>query len=100
MALRIIALLHKRNRSSLGFSFFLQMADDRFQKAQTELIRTVEILHEEQERVVKIESIKKTLEIEVKNLTIRLEEVETNALVGGKRIISKLEARVSSGEDI
>jgi hypothetical protein len=76
------------------------MADDRFQKAQTELIRTVEILHEEQERVVKIESIKKTLEIEVKNLTIRLEEVETNALVGGKRIISKLEARVSSGEDI
>lgn len=71
------------------------MADDRFQKSQVELSRTVEILHEEQERVVKIESIKKTLEIEVKNLTVRLEEVETNALVGGKRIISKLEARVS-----
>lgn len=70
------------------------MADDRFQKSQTELSRTVEILHEEQERIVKIESIKKTLEIEVKNLTVRLEEVETNALVGGKRIISKLEARV------
>ena len=43
---------------------------------------------------MKIESIKKTLEIEVKNLTVRLEEVETNALVGGKRIISKLEARL------
>jgi len=70
------------------------MADDRFQKAQVELSRTVEILHEEQERIVKIECIKKTLEIEVKNLTVRLEEVETNALVGGKRIISKLEARV------
>jgi len=72
----------------------LKLSDDRFQRAQTELSRTVEILHEEQERVVKIESIKKTLEIEVKNLTVRLEEVETNALVGGKRIISKLEARL------
>lgn len=54
----------------------------------------MEILHEEQERVVKIEAIKKSLEIEVKNLSIRLEEVEANAIVGGKRIISKLEARL------
>lgn len=70
------------------------MADDRAQKAQGELKHTLDILHEEQERVVKIESIKKALEIEIKNLTIRLEEVETNALVSSKRIISKLEARV------
>lgn len=56
---------------------------------------TVEILHEEQERVIKIEAIKKSLEIEVKNISVRLEEVEANAIVGGKRIISKLEARVS-----
>lgn len=51
-------------------------------------------MHEEQERVVKIEAIKKSLEIEVKNLSIRLEEVEANAIVGGKRIIGKLEARI------
>ena len=70
------------------------MADDRAQKAQAELKHTVDILHEEQERVVKIDSIKKSLEVEVKNLSIRLEEVEANALIGGKRIISKLEARV------
>merc|ERR1711911_310859 len=63
-------------------------------KCQVELKHTVDILHDEQERVVKIESIKKALEIEVKNLTIRLEEVEMNALVTSKRIISKLEARV------
>jgi hypothetical protein len=62
---------------------------------QVELKHTVEILHEEQERIVKIEAIKKSLEIEVKNLSVRLEEVEANAIVGGKRIISKLEARVS-----
>nr|CAG4646600.1 EOG090X0ECA [Macrothrix elegans] len=72
----------------------LKLADDRAQKAQAELKHTVDILHEEQERIVKIESIKKALEIEIKNLTIRLEEVETNALVSSKRIISKLEARV------
>jgi hypothetical protein len=65
---------------------------------QTELKHTVEILHEEQERVVKIEAIKKSLEIEVKNLSVRLEEVEANAIVGGKRIISKLEARMRDME--
>jgi len=76
----------------------LKMADDRAQKCQVELKHTVDILHEEQERVVKIESIKKALEIEIKNLTIRLEEVETNAMVTSKRIITKLEARVRDME--
>lgn len=33
---------------------------------QVELKHTIEQLHEEQERIVKIESIKKSLEIEVK----------------------------------
>lgn len=72
----------------------LRVSDERYQRVQTELKHTVEILHEEQERIVKIEAIKKSLEIEVKNLSVRLEEVEANAIVGGKRIISKLEARV------
>lgn len=72
----------------------LRISDERYQRVQTELKHTVEILHEEQERIVKIEAIKKSLEIEVKNLSVRLEEVEANAIVGGKRIISKLEARM------
>lgn len=38
------------------------------------------------------------MEIEVKNLSVRLEEVEANAIVGGKRIISKLEARIHDVE--
>ncbi|KYM91230.1 Paramyosin [Atta colombica] len=71
----------------------LRVSDERYQRVQNELKHTVEILHEEQERIVKIEAIKKSLEIEVKNLSVRLEEVEANAIVGGKRIISKLEAR-------
>jgi len=72
----------------------LRISDERYQKVQVELKHTVEILHEEQERIVKIEAIKKSLEVEVKNLSVRLEEVEANAVVGAKRIISKLEARI------
>lgn len=76
----------------------LRISDERYQRVQAEIKHTVEILHEEQERVVKIEAIKKSLEIEVKNLSVRLEEVEANAIVGGKRIISKLEARLHDVE--
>lgn len=79
-----------------NFFFVIQVSDERYQRAQCELKHTVEILHEEQERIVKIEAVKKSLEIEVKNLSVRLEEVEANAIVGGKRVISKLEARVIS----
>ncbi|XP_072930758.1 paramyosin, short form isoform X2 [Epargyreus clarus] len=76
----------------------LRVCDERYQRVQTELKHTVEHLHEEQERIVKIEAIKKSLEIEVKNISIRLEEVEANAIVGGKRIISKMEARIKDLE--
>ncbi|KAK7791792.1 hypothetical protein R5R35_008810 [Gryllus longicercus] len=72
----------------------LRVSDERYQRVQSELRHTVELLHEEQERIVKIDAIKKSLEVEVKNLSVRLEEVEANAIIGGKRVISKLEARV------
>ncbi|XP_036338221.1 paramyosin, short form-like [Rhagoletis pomonella] len=72
----------------------LRISDERYQKVQVELKHTIEQVHEEQERIVKLETIKKSLEVEVKNLAIRLEEVEINAVAGSKRIISKLEARV------
>lgn len=72
----------------------LRASDERYQKVQVELKHTVEILHEEQERIVKVEAIKKSLEVEVKNLSVRLEEVEANAVVGARRAISKLESVV------
>ncbi|EDV50635.1 paramyosin, long form isoform X1 [Drosophila erecta] len=72
----------------------LRISDERYQKVQVELKHVVEQVHEEQERIVKLETIKKSLEVEVKNLSIRLEEVELNAVAGSKRIISKLEARI------
>lgn len=76
----------------------LRISDERYQKVQVELKSTVQILHEEQERIVKIEAIKKSLEVEVKNLSVRLEEVEANAVVGARRAISKLESRVRDME--
>jgi len=72
----------------------LRLADERLMKSTTEVKRITEILHEESERCIKIESVRKSLEVEVKNLTIRLENVEANALVSTKRMVSKLEARV------
>lgn len=75
-----------------------QIADERVQKTAIELKSVKDSLVEETERCIKIESIKKSLEIEVKNLTIRLEEVEANALAGGKRVIAKLEGRIRDVE--
>ncbi|XP_044251961.1 paramyosin, long form isoform X1 [Drosophila takahashii] len=72
----------------------LRISDERYQKVSVELKHVIEQVHEEQERIVKLETIKKSLEVEVKNLSIRLEEVELNAVAGSKRIISKLEARI------
>jgi len=59
---------------------------------------TRDLLTEEQERLVKLDTIKKSLENEVRNLHIRIEEVEANALAGGKRVIAKLESRIRDVE--
>ncbi|KAH9362511.1 hypothetical protein HPB48_015575 [Haemaphysalis longicornis] len=76
----------------------LRVVDERCQRTIVELKSTKDILVEEQERYIKVESIKKSLEIEVRNLQVRLEEVEANALAGGKRVIAKLEARIRDVE--
>lgn len=72
----------------------LKLADERLQKTVVDLKRSTELYHEESERVVKLESVRKSLEVEVKNLTIRIENIEANALANTKRMVSKLEARV------
>merc|ERR1711970_194099 len=77
----------------------LRLADERLLKANVEIKRVTETLHEEQERCIKIESIKKSLEVEIKNVTVRLENVEANSLVSVKRMVSKLESRVNDLEN-
>ncbi|CAL1296431.1 unnamed protein product [Larinioides sclopetarius] len=72
----------------------LRVSDERYNRIVVEMKSTKDLLIEEQERVLKMESIKKSLEQEVRTLQVRIEEVETNALAGGRRVVSKLEARV------
>lgn len=49
-----------------------------FIQIKIELKHTIEILHEEQERIVKIETIKKSLEVEVKVL---LNQTKSNGYI-------------------
>lgn len=72
--------------------------DERYQKLTIEFKSTKELLIEEQERVLKLDTIKKGLEAEVRTLQVRIEEVEANALAGGKRVIAKLESRIRDVE--
>lgn len=50
----------------MGGSLYLGRGPDTKLTLQVELKSTIELLHEEQERVIKIETIKKSLEVEVK----------------------------------
>ena len=46
------------------------------------------------EHVLNVEKLRKGLEQQVRDLQVRLDEAEANALKGGKRIIQKLEQKV------
>ena len=96
--LRVCEIINFARIPFINLIFFIQFADERVQKTLIELKSTKDTLVEETERVIKIESIKKSLEIEVKSLSVRLEEVEANALAGGKRVITKLESRIRDVE--
>ncbi|CAF3438189.1 unnamed protein product [Rotaria sp. Silwood1] len=56
--------------------------------------RLAEELRQEQEHAIQVERLRKGLEQQIKDLQIRLDEAEANALKGGKRIIMKLEQRI------
>ena len=53
------------------------------------------MLHEEQEHSMKIDAMRKALEEQVKQLQVQIQEAEAAALLGGKRVIAKLETRVT-----
>lgn len=43
---------------------------------------------------MKIDALRKSLEEQVKQLQVQIQEAEAAALLGGKRVIAKLETRV------
>ena len=61
--------------------------------------RLCEELRQEQDRSSHLEKIKKNQEQNLRDLTLRLEEAEQQALKAGKRTIQKLETRVRSWAD-
>ncbi len=61
--------------------------------------RLAEELRQEQEHAIQVERLRKGLEQQIKDLQTRLDEAESNALKGGKRILAKLEQRVCNEEE-
>lgn len=71
---------------------------DRVKKANTEVGRVTEELRLEQEHSVHLERVKKGLEAQLKDMSVRLDEAEQAALKGGKKIIQKLETKIKELE--
>lgn len=77
----------------------LKLADDRANKAANDAQHFEGLLREEVTKVQKIDNVKKALECEVKNLTIRMEEIETTSISTSKRTIQKMEIRIVELEE-
>ena len=76
----------------------LKLADDRANKAGSDAHHFESLLREEQAKLVKIDNIKKSLENEVRTLSVRIEEIETNSVASSKRTIMKMEVRIEELE--
>ena len=69
-------------------------ADDRADRLQAENNRLNEELRGEQENYRNAEALRKQLEVEIREITVRLEEAEQFAQREGKRMVAKLQARL------
>merc|ERR1712168_994975 len=76
----------------------LKLADDRANKASADAGHFESLLREEQTKLVKIDNAKKSLENEVRSLSVRIEEIETNSVATSKRTIQKMEVRIEELE--
>ncbi|KHJ98009.1 myosin head [Oesophagostomum dentatum] len=68
--------------------------DEMGKKAAADAARLAEELRQEQEHSMHVERIRKGLEVQIKEMQIRLDEAEAAALKGGKKIIAQLESRI------
>ena len=75
-------------------AFALRNAEEKAKNAALDAIRLSEDVRCFQDRAGKEEAEKRSLEAGLKELQIRLEEAEVNAVRGGKKTIEKLEAKV------
>merc|ERR1712001_526027 len=63
-------------------------------KAMTDAARLAEELRTEQDVAQSFERERKLLECQVKDVQVRLDDAETNALKGGKKAMNKMETRI------
>merc|ERR1712079_533516 len=76
----------------------LKLADERANKSSHDAQHFEGLLREEQAKFVKAENTKKALENEVRSLTVRMEEIETNTVASSRRTIQKMEVRIEELE--
>ncbi|KAI6233418.1 Myosin-3 [Aphelenchoides fujianensis] len=76
----------------------LKSADELAKKASADAARLAEELRQEQEHSQHVDRLRKGLEIQIKEMQVRLDEAEAAALKGGKRIIAQLEQRIRALE--
>merc|ERR1719145_45422 len=71
-----------------------KLSEERAGKAMIDAARLADELRAEQEVSMAFERDRKLLEAQVKDLLMRCDEAETNALKGGKKAITKMETRI------
>lgn len=73
----------------------VRRADEQLKKAMIDNTRLIDELRAEKDHSTSVEKMRRVLETQLREVTVRLDEAESKALKGGKGMISKLEARVS-----
>ena len=71
-----------------------RMSDEKAKKAMVDAARLADELRSEQELAQALERDRKLLDCQVKEMQVRLDEAETNALKGGKKAMNKMETRI------
>nr|XP_023023710.1 myosin heavy chain, muscle isoform X22 [Leptinotarsa decemlineata] len=74
-------------------------SEEKAKKAMVDAARLADELRAEQDHAQTQEKLRKALESQIKDLQVRLDEAEANALKGGKKAIAKLEQRVRELEN-
>ncbi|PSN34122.1 Myosin heavy chain [Blattella germanica] len=74
-------------------------SEEKAKKAMVDAARLADELRAEQDHAQTQEKLRKALETQIKELQVRLDEAESNALKGGKKAIQKLEQRVRELEN-
>jgi chromosome segregation ATPase len=70
------------------------LSEEKAKKAMVDAARLADELRTEQDYAQNIERDRKLMECQAKDLQIRLDEAETNALKGGKKAMNKMDSRI------